>query len=275
MQRSLPTVTAAAGRAPARGLPCQQGPRPLPERSERPFRTAARRGRRPGRPGGAGARARSRRYGDPSAGRGSGSPLLGQNDIARSACAVIVSDGFTPEVGRDRRAVDHVQPRVAVHPVPRVDHPVGRGGADHRPAEDVRGHRDVERLGERAAGRAADLLGEQPGRRLPAGIQVGLGVPWPGPATSRRPSRPRRQRVVSELSTRLHDQGDHRPLRPARAPTASARPAGLPDDAAQPARGPGAGRRRPAATGAAPSRWSPGRSGPARCGSAGRGGTSW
>ena len=26
------------------------------------------------------------------------SPLLGQNDIARSACAVIVSDGFTPRL---------------------------------------------------------------------------------------------------------------------------------------------------------------------------------
>ncbi len=35
-------------------------------------------------------------YAEPRAGRGSASPLLGQNDIARSAWAVIVSDGFTP-----------------------------------------------------------------------------------------------------------------------------------------------------------------------------------
>jgi hypothetical protein len=31
----------------------------------------------------------------PSGGRVSVSPLFGQNDVARSACAVIVSDGFT------------------------------------------------------------------------------------------------------------------------------------------------------------------------------------
>ena len=36
------------------------------------------------------------RYGSPSGGRGSASPLLGQYDIARSACAVMVSEGFTP-----------------------------------------------------------------------------------------------------------------------------------------------------------------------------------
>ena len=34
----------------------------------------------------------------PSAGRGSASPLLGQNAIARSAWAVIVSDGLTPRL---------------------------------------------------------------------------------------------------------------------------------------------------------------------------------
>src|SRR3954452_24332564 len=32
------------------------------------------------------------RYDEPRAGRGSASPSLGQNDIARSACAVIVND---------------------------------------------------------------------------------------------------------------------------------------------------------------------------------------
>ena len=35
-------------------------------------------------------------YPEPSGGRTSASPLFGQNAIARSACAVIVSDGFTP-----------------------------------------------------------------------------------------------------------------------------------------------------------------------------------
>lgn len=39
-----------------------------------------------------------RAYCSPSVGRGSASPLLGQNDIARSAWAVIVSDGLTPRL---------------------------------------------------------------------------------------------------------------------------------------------------------------------------------
>ena len=37
-------------------------------------------------------------YAAPSCGRGSASPLLGQNYIARSAWAVIVSDGLTPRL---------------------------------------------------------------------------------------------------------------------------------------------------------------------------------
>ena len=37
-----------------------------------------------------------RTYGEPSGGRGSGSPLFGQNAMARSAWAVMVSEGFTP-----------------------------------------------------------------------------------------------------------------------------------------------------------------------------------
>ena len=38
------------------------------------------------------------RYAVPSAGRASASPLLGQKAIARSAWAVIVSDGLTPRL---------------------------------------------------------------------------------------------------------------------------------------------------------------------------------
>ena len=51
-----------------------------------------------GTTGWAGATAATGRYVVPSAGRGSASPLLGQNAIARSAWAVIVSDGFTPRL---------------------------------------------------------------------------------------------------------------------------------------------------------------------------------
>src|SRR5205823_606393 len=39
-----------------------------------------------------------RRYGAPGSGRGSGSPLFGHMAIARSACAVMVSAGFTPRL---------------------------------------------------------------------------------------------------------------------------------------------------------------------------------
>src|SRR5690606_40252361 len=43
-----------------------------------------------------GATGSSTAYGAPSGGRGSGSPTLGHSAHARSASAVIVSDGFTP-----------------------------------------------------------------------------------------------------------------------------------------------------------------------------------
>lgn len=43
-----------------------------------------------------GSTASRRTYAAPCSGRGSRSPTFGQYDIARSACAVIVSDGFTP-----------------------------------------------------------------------------------------------------------------------------------------------------------------------------------
>ena len=51
-----------------------------------------------GRRGSSARPARSRSYAVPSAGRGSASPLFGQNAIARSAWAVIVSDGLTPRL---------------------------------------------------------------------------------------------------------------------------------------------------------------------------------
>ena len=91
-------------------LPPRSGPESC-SRGARPGRsgTRARSGRRPddrqpqrrggrGRapPGAAARPARAARTPSPSAGRGSASPLFGQNAIARSACAVIVSEGFTP-----------------------------------------------------------------------------------------------------------------------------------------------------------------------------------
>src|SRR5690606_40682536 len=53
----------------------------------------------PGATGGVrGCTGATERYGAPCSGRGSGSPLFGQKDIARSAWAVMVSDGFTPRL---------------------------------------------------------------------------------------------------------------------------------------------------------------------------------
>ena len=97
--------------------------------------------------------ARSGRTPHPSAGRGSASPLLGQKAIARSAWAVIVSDGFTPRLAEIGRAVDDVQARVAVDPLVGVDD-AGLGRvADGAAADEVRGQRPVERLADVAARR--------------------------------------------------------------------------------------------------------------------------
>src|SRR5262245_56578713 len=63
-----------------------------------------------GTTGWAGGTGSIRWYGDPSSGRLSASPLFGQKAIARSACAVIVSDGFTP------RFAEIVEPSVMCRP---------------------------------------------------------------------------------------------------------------------------------------------------------------
>ena len=85
-------------------------------------------------------------YAAPSSGRGSGSPLLGQNAIARSAWAVIVSDGFTPRLAEIAEPSTTCRPGVAVHPLVGVDD-AGLGRvADGAAADEVRGQRAVEGL---------------------------------------------------------------------------------------------------------------------------------
>ena len=94
----------------------------------------------------------------------------------------------------------------------------------------------------------------------------GRGEPAAGP------TRPVAQRDVSELSTRLHDQRDHRALRPAahrQQPRAAS--SGCRSERARASAAAGPGRRRSARSAAAPSRWSPCRSAPARCGCAASG----
>src|SRR5450830_751020 len=66
------------------------------DRSEPLTRSAA--GAPVGTAGLAGGTGSRRRYGADCAGRGSGSPRLGHSDTARSACAVMVNDGFTPRL---------------------------------------------------------------------------------------------------------------------------------------------------------------------------------
>ena len=156
-----------------------------------------------------------RGYAAPAAGRASLSPLLGQNAIARSACAVIVSDGFTPRLARDRRAVRDVQAVVAVDAVVRVDDPGLGAVADGAAADEVRGQRHVERLADRAAGRAASSGRHPPDRlvrdRDPGRVRLAVAL--------LDVSRTSRAGVFLRLGGDrvvhgLHDQRDHGPLGP-------------------------------------------------------------
>ena len=96
-----------SGPGSSRGLPPRNASRPsggasprLVGRSatRRRSAAAARRARRRARPGAGAAPASRRRTPPRAAGAGRRSPLFGQKAIARSACAVIVSDGLTPRL---------------------------------------------------------------------------------------------------------------------------------------------------------------------------------
>ena len=170
-----------------------------------------------GTAGWAGGTGRDRRYGSPSGGRGSASPLLGQSDIARSAWAVMVSDGLTPRLARPprrrRRAArggrtpggtGRSPRRAGVSPIaapPRMCAVIGMLN-DLGPAR----RRACRRSPRRAAGRPRCRPGSRSGwaRRGPAPVASRAGRP--GRAASGRG-----ERVVQ----RLHDQRDDRPLRPA------------------------------------------------------------
>ena len=110
----------------------------------------------------------------------------------------MVSDGFTPRLAGTAEPSTTCRPGVPVHPVVGVDHAGRRRIADHRAAEDVRGHRDVEDVADRAARETADLRGD-PAYRVVADRDPGrVRRAVPGPVVSR----PRRvRRTVSELST--------------------------------------------------------------------------
>ena len=62
----------------------------------------------------------------PGSGRGSASPLFGHSAIARSAWAVIVSDGLTPRFAEIAEPSTTCSAGVAVHPVVGVDDAVSR-----------------------------------------------------------------------------------------------------------------------------------------------------
>jgi hypothetical protein len=84
-----------------------------------------------------GATALIRWYPEPSEARGSGSPLLGQNDIARSASPVINQRGIHTRIGGHHTTVDDVQARVAECPVVGIDNPLVGAFADRDPADEM------------------------------------------------------------------------------------------------------------------------------------------
>ncbi len=139
----------------------------------------------------------SRWYGAPSGGRGSASPLFGQNDIARSAWAVMVSDGLTPRLAETADPSTTCSPGCPNDPVVGVDHAVRRVGTDRAAAEEVRGHRGVEQLADRAARVAVDLRCEPAddvvGRRDPGRVRRAVALPA-GAAPSGRTGGARRRR---------------------------------------------------------------------------------
>ena len=66
-----------------------------------------------------------------------GSPLLGQNDIARSASPVINQRGIHTRIGGHHTTVDDVQARVAECPVVGIDNPLVGAFADRDPADEM------------------------------------------------------------------------------------------------------------------------------------------
>ena len=61
-----------------------------------------------------------------AAAAGRRSPRTGQNDIARSACAVMVSDGLAPRLAETAAPSTTCRPGMAEHPVPAVDDAAAR-----------------------------------------------------------------------------------------------------------------------------------------------------
>ena len=120
------------------------------------------------------------------------------------------------EVGRHRGAVDDVQAGVAEHPVPAVDHAVGRrrrrsGQPPRKCAVSV----EPSRSAAFPPGSPSMTCASRRTTSLPAGIQVGLGVAVPRPAGQRPPAEPAAAGDDQRVVDRLHDQPDDRPLRPA------------------------------------------------------------
>ena len=242
-------------------------------------RQAQRAGRRVGdrRVGGRdGLDALVRRARRPGAGRRS--PLLGQK---RHRALGLRGDGqrrVDAEVGGDRGAVDDVQAGVAVEAVVGVDD--AGLGVSRRSAQPPRKCAVIGMLNSSPTvppGKPSMSLGE-PADGLVAGRdpgRVGRAVALPGGETGARPSRLRLVNVVSELSrdcmtSAMMVRSDQR----RRSRGRRTLPAALPHLARARSRQRGAARRRRSArSAAAHRRWSPCRSGPARCGCARPGGT--
>ena len=158
-------------------------------------------------------------YGEPSGGRGSVSPRSGQNDIARSACAVMVSDGLAPRLAETAAPSTTCRPGWPKTRCQPSTTPWLGVGPDGAAAEEVRRHRRADQVGRVAAGVAVDdarPAGAPP--RCRPGSRTGSGSPWPcragQPPAAEPPPAGDDQRVVD----RLHDQRDDRALGPAAQP---------------------------------------------------------
>ena len=151
------------------------------------------------------------------------------------------------QVGRYRGAVHDVQPQVPVHPVVRVDDPGGRRAADRAAAKKMRRGRDTEQVQPRPPAIPPSSSASSRTARWAAGIQVGLGSPWPCADLIVHPNAPNARSAVAHRSRRVCQEfrgrarcrsaGASRDGSSKRCPLPGPRPGSPPRSAAAPPRG--------------------------------------
>ena len=135
-------------------------------------------------------RRRPRWYADPSGGRGSASPLLGQNAIARSAWAVIVSDGFTPRLAEIAEPSTTCRPGGRRPAGRRRRRPVSAESPIVQPPMKCAVSGTVERLADRCRPAVPPMIVGHPadglvGDRDPGRVRLAVALPRGEPAAGR------------------------------------------------------------------------------------------